>query len=252
MLNYMKNNTPSKLKIEPLVEAVFEIRFQANTALASNILLGYLFSKLGKMPLTKLPASDIPQQLREQNPNFKYSPLIKASWAEYSLLIGDWMCAITTEIPYPGWDNFKQKLLSIADHLKESDLISKVERYSLKYVNILEADSTQDQLNLIDLNLNLGSHAIKKEPVNLRVDLAKDNFLHAIQVLSNGVLEENGKVVKKGIFVNIDSIKNNPDNDFWSSLSDNLEEIHTATKKQFFNLLRDETITLLDPIYEKE
>ncbi|CZH22141.1 Uncharacterised protein [Legionella pneumophila] len=245
----MNKAIPKKLNVEPLVEAVFEIRFQGSS-LASNALLGYLISKLGNLSLTRLPASDIPQLLREQNPNFKYLPLFKASWKEYSILIGDWMCAITTNIPYPGWDNFKATIMELAEYLENSKLISKVERYSLKYVDILEAEKTQEQLDLIKFQIQLGDYDIKKEPINLRIELSENHFLHVVQIISNSILEERGKTIKKGLLINIDSLVNNPTNNFWNSLSESLEEIHTASKNLFFNFLKKETITSLEPIYE--
>ena len=59
---------PTNLKKDPLVDAVFEIRFSSSIP-ASSVVPGILFSKLkGQAQIERLPASDIPSQLRMLNP----------------------------------------------------------------------------------------------------------------------------------------------------------------------------------------
>jgi uncharacterized protein (TIGR04255 family) len=240
---------PKKLGKEPLIEAIFEIRFQG-ASLASNLLLGYLMSKLGNnLPVKKSPALDIPEQLRSQNLAFKYSPLFQVSWGKYSILIGDWMCAITNSVPYQGWRDFKKAIMEIVQHLQACGFIKKIERYSLKYVDLIEASTTEQQLALIKLDMKLGDYDVKDNPLNLRVELSKNSFLHVVEIISNTILADESKP-KNGILVNIDSIANNPLEDFWESLSDNLELIHKANKELFFNFLKEETLISLEPSYD--
>lgn len=246
----MAKSLPMKLKKEPLIEAVFEIRFEGATSLLSNLLLGHLMAKLGNMPVQKLPAADIPEQLRDHSPAFKYSPLFQLKWNKNLILVGDRMCAVTCSSPYEGWINFKEVILEITEYLEKCGLLAKIERYSLKYVDLIEAESTAEQLDMIDLDLKLGTQQVKEDAVNIRVELPRKSFLHAVQIMSNSVLEENGKQTKKGILLGIDSIANDPSADFWRSLPDNLEAIHTANKELFFEFLKDKTIRSLEPIYE--
>lgn len=245
----MTKPLPKKLKKEPLIEAVFEVRFQG-APLLSNLLLGHLMTKFGNMPVQKLPAADIPEQLREHSQAFKYSPIFQIKLDKNFILIGDRMCAVTSSTPYQGWIEFKKHILEVTKYLEKCGLLTKIERYSLKYVDLIEAESTEEQLNLIDFDLRLGREKIEKEAVNIRIELPRRNFLHAVQIISNSVLEEVGKQTKKGILLNIDSIANNPSADFWESLSDNLEAIHTANKELFFEFLKDQTISSLEPIYD--
>ncbi|VVC75975.1 hypothetical protein AQUSIP_12760 [Aquicella siphonis] len=105
---------------------------------------------------------------------------------------------------------------------------------------------------MIDLDLKLGAQQIKKDAVNIRVELPRESFLHAVQIMTNSILEENGKQTKMGILLSIDSIANAPSTDFWKSLPDNLEIIHTANKELFFEFLKEKTIDSLEPIYGNE
>lgn len=248
----MSKRLPKKLGKEPLIEAIFEVRFQG-ASFSSNLLLGSLVAQLGnKVPIKKLPALDIPQQFRDQNPAFRYSPLFQLTWNEYSILIGDWMCAITNGFPYTGWENFKKTILEIAAHLKSFGFIEKIERYSLKYVDLVEAASTKEQLSLIKLELKLGDHQVEEDAINLRVELPKDSFLHVVEMVSNTIVKENEKPARNGVLINIDSIANEPFTDFWESLPNNLEKIHTANKELFFDFLKEKTLVSLEPIYDNE
>ena len=68
---------PLKLGKEPLIEALFEMRFKA-TAPVSNILPGLLFTKFkGEKKIEKLPAAQLPEELRKVDPSLHYAPLLR-------------------------------------------------------------------------------------------------------------------------------------------------------------------------------
>lgn len=241
---------PKKLGKEPLIEAIFEIRFPGGS-LVSNRLLGYITTKLDKgLPIKKLPAMDIPEQLRARNVNFKYSPLFQISWGQYAILIGDCMCAVTNGYPYQGWKNFKKAIIDITELLRDCGLINNIERYSLKYVDLVEASTTKEQIASIKLDLRLGGYAVKEEPINLRVELPKKPFLHVVEIVSNAIVAEENKPERNGILINIDSIDNAPPVNFWEVLSENLELIHEANKELFFGFLEKDTLISLEPTYD--
>ena len=63
----MTDALPIKLLKEPLIDAVFELRFMSSIS-ASNVLPGYLFSKLdGKKTIERLPAADFPRPMRDMD-----------------------------------------------------------------------------------------------------------------------------------------------------------------------------------------
>src|SRR5215216_8126973 len=67
---------PTKLRKEPLVDAVFEIRFSASIP-ATSVLPGFFFAKLGtpQWKVDRLPVADLPSQIRSADPNLRYQPL---------------------------------------------------------------------------------------------------------------------------------------------------------------------------------
>lgn len=81
---------PTKLKKDPLVDGIFEIRFSSSLP-ASTVVPGILFAKLKPQPqqIEKLPASDIPSQMRALNPVLQ-QPLMRIHWnSSFMVLIGD-------------------------------------------------------------------------------------------------------------------------------------------------------------------
>jgi len=80
----MNNERPSpkipiRLKKEPLLEAIFEIRFTGAKQSVAELLPGLIFKAMPeKYPETvRLPAADIPARILENDPNLKFVPKIR-------------------------------------------------------------------------------------------------------------------------------------------------------------------------------
>lgn len=69
---------PDKLTKEPLIDAVFELRFSSASP-AANFLPGFLFAKLEpkEWNIEQLGAAQIPPHIRASDPNLKFQPLQK-------------------------------------------------------------------------------------------------------------------------------------------------------------------------------
>ena len=95
---------PLKLGKEPLIEALFEMRFKA-TAPVSNILPGLLFTKFkGEKKIEKLPAAQLPEELRKVDPSLHYAPLLRIYWDRFMILTSDRSSGLACKMPYPGWN----------------------------------------------------------------------------------------------------------------------------------------------------
>jgi hypothetical protein len=74
---------PILLEHEPLIEAVFEVRFASGDF--SEVLPGALFNALDPKPqLRRLPQADIPRPLRDQDPQLRFTPTMQLLWATTS------------------------------------------------------------------------------------------------------------------------------------------------------------------------
>lgn len=244
---------PDKLKKEPLVDAIFELRFSSKSP-ASSILPGILFSTLPEEKVIEpLPAAQLPKQLRDTDPNLQYAPVVRLIWKEFFILISDRSLAVACKIPYPGWSKFKDAIIQVIQVLSGSSVVENIQRYSLKYVDLIPSNNIKEQVSFINFIASLGSHKLEKEVFQFRIDIPQDNYIHATQIVSSAGLTLNDGTKKEGIIVDIDSICNIGNqhfNDFNKEIHEKLDDIHLKNKAMFFECITAETLKYLEPIYD--
>lgn len=241
---------PKKLRKEPLIEAVCELRFKSDKDSIADLLPGLIFQKLdNRFPkVEKLPASNLPAELFKHDPNLRYIPTIKLTGEPYSIMIGEHVFSLSCTRPYAGWDEFSSLIIELLAILKQTSLITHPERISLKYIDILLATEgfTLDALNL---ELQIGGNRITTAPVQLRTELNGEEFTNIIQVGSPAQVALNAGPLIDGILIDIDTISRTMPSDFWLISKDFLDRAHAISKSMFFDLLKPETIKCLDPEY---
>lgn len=244
------NMIPKKLRKEPLIEVLCELRFKSDKDAISDLLPGLIFQKLGERfpKVEKLPASNFPSVVLKNDPNLRYIPTIKLTGEPYSIMIGEHVFSLSCTRPYVGWDNFSSMIIELLAILKQTSLITHPERISLKYIDILLAT---DGLSLDALNfeLQVGGKRISTAPVQLRTELTAEEFTNIIQIGSPAQVALNAGQLLDGILIDIDTISRTMPSDFWLNPRDFLDRAHTISKSKFFDLLKPETIKRLDPEY---
>lgn len=250
----MSADLPKKLGKEPLVDAIFEIRF-TSSAPASDILPGFLFGKLlGKKSIERLPVADVPQPIRDNDANLKFAPLVRLHWDNFIILIGDRSVAVACKMPYPGWDNFRKVIISTVELINEASIIDLVSRCSVKYVDLIPSKDLKEQISLISLEVMLGGHKLEREAFQLRMEIPHNGFVNVVQIVSSAILTLPVGEEKTGIVVDIDTIDNFHSDEvfdqFLVGLADRVENLHNTSKEMFFNCLKRDTIDFLEPIYE--
>jgi uncharacterized protein (TIGR04255 family) len=245
---------PKKLKKEPLIDAVFEIRFTSAFPAAGGILPGLLFGRLeGNKMIEPLPVAQLPQVMRDTDPNLQFAPLSRLDWGQFYINVGDRSVSIGFKHPYPGWSNFKPAITKVMEALKDANIIKSVERYALKYIDLLPATSLREQVALVNLDVILAGHKLEEEAFQLRLEILRDGFIHAVQVVSSATVTLHSGESRQGLIVDVDTIANQKSISFdelLNEFSDKLEAIHQANKKIFFDCLKPQTVTALEPEYE--
>jgi uncharacterized protein (TIGR04255 family) len=246
---------PTKLKKDRLVDAVFEIRFSSALP-ASSVIPGILFAKLKPHPhqIERLPASDIPSQMRALNPALQFQPLMRMHWNNgFLILIGDVSLGLACKMPYPGWRNFKRHILELAELLNDSEFIEQIERYSLKYVGVVDGKDLSEQISRIKLDLTLGHYNLKEEPFDLRIETRSDSFLYVLHLAAPATASLLDGSQRTGLLIDIDGLQEHKTknlSEFIGQLPERVEAMHTRNKELFFGLLTDETLAYLEPSYE--
>lgn len=249
----MTDRLPARLTREPLIDAVFELRFSGPVP-ASDIVPGFLFGKLdGTKTVERLPSSELPRQLRDADPNLRFAPLIRMHWGEFILLIGDRTLGVACKLPYPGWAHFRPAILRTIELLQGMPIINAVHRLSMKYVDLVPAATNREQIDALQLRLSLGPHELREENFHIRMEVPKDGLVNVIQVVAPATATHGDGHKRVGVIVDIDSIWNLADESmdvFSANLPDRLDRIHQANKRMFFACLREQTISNLGPVYE--
>lgn len=249
----MTEKLPIKLKKEPLIDALFEMRFTSATP-ASSIIPGVLFSRLpGAKTIEQLPTGQLPKPILDSDPNLRFAPLVRLNWDKFLISVGDRSLAVSCKMPYPGWGTFKPAILQVVGLLQEIGIIQAIHRFSMKYIDLIPAGSLMDQVLAINGTVVLGNHTLKQEIFSVRLEIPNDDMLHAVQIASSAVATLQDGSSREGVIVDIDTISDlkNPDFGYWlQQLSDKLESMHLANKAKFFECIRPETIASLEPVYE--
>lgn len=245
---------PSRLKKEPLIDAVCEFRFSSSLSV-SDVLPGLLMAKYpGKVTnIERLPISNIPEPVRNGDENLKYQPLIRLTWGDFLVLVGNRTLAVACKLPYPGWSAFKASVMDLISNIDLS-LFHEIERYSMKYVDLIEGEDTRELIGRVNVSLAIGDHNLKAENFLVRVEIPDESRLHIVQLTAPATTQFLDGSQKSGMIVDIDSISNLRTTDvrgFLESLPRRLDDMHLANKRIFFSCLTDETVEYLEPEYER-
>lgn len=248
----MNNRIPARLKKEPLLEAIWEIRFSGGKSPVADLLPGMLFKSFpGKYgTASKLPVADIPAPVIEHDPNLRYVPKIRLEGANQTVQISDRVVSLSCRRPYSGWARFSADIRELAKTVQETGLVDRLERFSMKYIDLIELEKPVGLAHL-NLELKMGRYELAAKPVQLRTEIKESDLVHIIQIISPAEVELPGTRGRlKGVLVDIDSIKPMADGESWDVLYQRLDEVHASCKKMFFSILKPETIEALEPEYE--
>ena len=222
---------PSKLNKEPLVDALFEIRFSSPIPTVSSVLPGLLFSKLPMLAgiparMERLPVSDIPEQMRRADPILRFQPLLKLHADRFLIMVGDASVAIACQLPYAGWALFKPKIIEILSVLKDTGLIQEIERYSMKYIDLVDGKDIAEQISRTNIQVVIGTHKLASEPFNITVEITRDPFTHIVQIAGPSSVALATGAIRTGVLIAVDTISKEKATDliqFAKELPDRLE-----------------------------
>jgi uncharacterized protein (TIGR04255 family) len=245
---------PKKLKNTPLVDALFEVRFESPVP-ASSVLPGLLLARMGEpfKEVERLATADIPVQIRKDNPALRYQPLLRLHLGNFLIPIGDASLSVSCRMPYPGWHDFSKEILKIFNQLKNASIIKSIERYSIKYTNVIDGKTLAEQIQKIDMSLKIGNHSLCSENFGIRLEISQDKFIQLVHIAGPAQTKSVDGRARNGVLLDIDTILNHQTTDidkFIGELPVRLEEIHTACKTMFFACLTAQAIDDMEPIYE--
>ncbi|HUX54725.1 MAG TPA: TIGR04255 family protein [Williamwhitmania sp.] len=249
----MTTTLPKKLKKEPLIDAIFEMRFDSVSPVLL-ILPGILFRELGgEKTIEALPIAQLPPEIRRADPNLKYSPLHRLDWGLFFVNIGDFSLSVSCKYPYPGWNAFKPAIIEVMRVLLESKLTKTIERYSLKYIDVIPFSDHRLSVSMVNLEVMIAGHKLEKEPFSIQVEIPKNGMKNIVQIVSSAKATLYTGVIKEGLVVDVDTVANQNGvsmNALFDRFPDLLDAIHQTNKEVFFDCITKPTLNSLEPVYE--
>lgn len=198
----------------PIIETMLEIGLTYN--FPAEAVVGILFSLLNdKYPnvqLKKSPIANIPEEIRNFDPNLKNKPIHQIVCKDGFIGLGDKILCIGISIPYSSWDKYTEFINNIWSLLKSKNIIKGVSYARLKYLNFFE----ENIYNRINLTIQFGTEQINYISTILKTEIpCKNNIVGGLQI-TNGVhvknialqLDADGSLIDIQTFTNNISIEN--------------------------------------------
>jgi uncharacterized protein (TIGR04255 family) len=242
---------PAKLGKTPLVDAIFELRFEPSVEAVGDLLPGMLYAAYEDQysEIESLPLSSMPRELRKKDSRLTYSPHNQLAGKKNILRIGDRVVILSIVWPYPGWHAFVDDILNLLNKLQGTKLIKSPSRFSLRYINVIETKSDR-QLSLLNTNIEIAGGPVSEKGFQLRLEKQTNEFLTILKIVPNTAAQIVGMGERAGILIDIDTIKEINENTFWSNTKEHLNDCHRILKENFFTLLLPATLESLGPGYE--
>lgn len=248
---------PIHLEKHVIVDAVFELRFDAEVGFSDLVPGGVreLFGEIKK--IEKSPIADLPRQIRSQDPNLQYQPVVRMVWDDAILMIGDHSLAIGYGTNYKGWKVFQEhieKLINCLNDTGLSKMFKNINRYSFRYIDFIPEELSCDLNNPFLMNVSIGNEEIKNAKFRLECEEKEEFGVSLFEFATPVRAEIDDKSAESGTLISVDTVRLFDSvmtwNSFHSDFTDMIEKMHFKNKQLFFKMLSHDLLEKLEPKYE--
>jgi uncharacterized protein (TIGR04255 family) len=238
---------PIKIDPCPIIDANIGISFEPN--IVYDAVFGIVFNAIkARYPnVNQLPILQIPSEVRHKDPNLISQPHYKVTNDTYSVLIGPTGLTLGSSIKYVGWETFLKEIVYLFDEIGKLDVIKKVQRLGLRYINVFDFDI----FDKIVLKVQMGDRPLISKNAFVRAEIQSDNYVSTLQIAN----QASGNIQNKsfaGSIIDIDTYTVQSLDNFFSTYSDLIIHGHDEEKKLFFSLLKPDFLQTLNPQYAGE
>ncbi|ENV98310.1 TIGR04255 family protein [Acinetobacter bereziniae] len=232
----------------PLIEVVFEVRFAPKNNFATELLIAINQVFGNHLSIIHADGLQFPAELKAQQQEFYYVPSYRVNYSLFSLWISDGALIVlmnTLDSQYKGWCDFKEIPLQIIEILKRKDKVNEIQRFSLKYTNLIPTELALKDLNI---SLKIGNKDLNEsEKLSLKTEIKEGDFISITDISSHVELENRSDITGEtrrlaGTLFIIDVISNkgisgseNVDADFLEGL----EILHTKAKQIYSTIYQN-------------
>jgi uncharacterized protein (TIGR04255 family) len=241
---------PVAFKKSPLLEAIFELRFQPTVPTAGDLLPGLLYSELkAEYPnVQALQMAMLPREVREKEPNLLHQATHRLSGASKLVQVGDRVVSLSLTAPYPGWAKFKDAILQLLKATSGTGMLRVPERLSFRYINVIRADEAEPQLPLLNLRIDSPAYTYTEKGFHLRFERTEREFTTIVQIAPHTTAKGPSDSLVSGLLIDVDTIHAEPKHILSDAGPVLLEDAHSLLKGIFFSLLTEAALKRLEPI----
>ena len=240
---------PVKLNLCPIIESVFEIRFDSN--LDANIVFALIYGKLkDDFPtIEALPLSEVPASMRDTDPNLKYQPAYKLHYKDNENIVLQ-ICAKSVGFSftpeYCGWKEFRSFVNRYLNVIHETGVIGRLVRIGFRVINFIDGNVFDGEK--IKLNIRIGEKEIPYKETTIKTVFSEGEYHSTVSIINQARLN-NSTPIRIGSVIDVDTFSVTCER-FFDNASEFLEDIHKSEKKVFFSLLTNQFLESLQPEYE--
>jgi len=240
---------PIKIKKCPILEAIFEVRFETN--IPDDAVFGIIYNDIkNEYPtLVQLDILQLPAAFRSQDPNLIFKPHYKLQKDKFLVQIGPRVLSVINNAEYVGWSEFSKRILHVYSRLDKLGIIKNINRLALRYVNgFKELDILNNSnLKLLLEKSDFNDGSINTSKINLTSDIEYNKSVSTLRFVNNAKIMIEGKNVS-GSVIDIDtSVKFEE----FDSVENAIKHAHDVEKQIFFSLLSKTLLQQHEPEYGK-
>jgi uncharacterized protein (TIGR04255 family) len=241
---------PRKLKKDPIIEALLEVRFDGRELLP-ELVVGKLasHSQWSGFAAQRLPVADIPAPIRKHDPNFQYQPVLELRGRENTRVvkIGERVFSYHALAPYPGWPTFQQELSNAIEFVFGAVDQFAATRFGFRYINAFTLEHFVADVTALNFEVTVAEKPLRA-PMNLNYELILgEQHITIVRLASKQFVQ--GVAANATAFLDIDVFT---PQGFTSSKVDQAKtwvtDAHTFLEDEFFRML---TKDLKDKLEEK-
>lgn len=238
---------PRKIDKVPIAEAVLEVRF--DTPVPEEAVFGIVYNafKTQFSRLEKLQLLQLPNEIRNLQPDLKFKPLYKIYDEKYFIQIGPKVFSINIhQNKYPGWHVFREDINKYFDLFNGLNIATKYNRFGLRYINFFK----EDIIGKTKFEIVIDGEKHHSPEMMFRTVINEGDYKKVLQINNVSIVGIKDGIPQKGSVVDIDIICETLTDNFVKDFPRLIENAHEMVRQQFFSLLKEETIKSLNPTYE--
>lgn len=243
-MNFGSDRIPKKISPCPIAEAVVELRFESN--IPAEVIYGISYQKLRRhFPnQEKLPIMELPQSIRDSDPNLKFNPYFRLKNNEnFIFQIGPRSFSISCPKEYKGWDVFSKQIGLVFKDLHLLGIFHKPIRIGLRYISFFENINIFENIKMV---LEMADNSLIGSKNAIRSEFQHEDFNCVINLANHAALN-NVKII--GSVIDVDVLYEKDPKIMLNNFLKIVDQAHILEKSIFFGIIKEDFLNKFNPEY---